>query len=76
MEKVIDRIVSSGRVPTRADIAQLLAAVGKPGTHRDEKDQAVRDLLEALGTDGHGTIRAEGEPSVHVIATLSSYEAY
>lgn len=70
MEKVFADIVNRNAEPTRTDIAKLLAAVGKPGEKRGEKEDAVRRLFDETGH------RPTGHGGVHIVETLNSYEAY
>lgn len=49
METLIAELKESGRIPTREDIARLLASVGAPGEKRDEKKAAVRELFSQIG---------------------------
>lgn len=69
MDEIIKNIkLRPIQTPTRLDIAELLASVGKPGEKLDEKEQAVLDLFEAVSaypnnSQGHS-----------VVSTLDSYE--
>lgn len=74
MNEVFSRIVSNGTIPSRADIAELLASIGKPGEKREQKIEAVRQLFEEAGHHGRNFqgFHYLDDPEQE----LSSYEAY
>jgi hypothetical protein len=70
MQDVLTKIVESGRVPTRQDIADLLASVAPPGQSRAAKEAAILTLFEEAG---HSDSNSQGHS---VITTLDSYGEY
>ncbi len=70
MNPVLIKLIEKGQEPTRTDIAELLAALGKPGENRDEKQSAIRQLFDETGH------RATNSQGTHIAEVLDSYEAY
>lgn len=69
MNTVAQQKLSLNRELTRADIADVLKSVGKPGEKRDEKIAAVREMCEAMNT-GRNT---QGHP---IWDTLDEWEDF
>lgn len=70
MQDIITRVKERGTPPTRADVAELLAHIGKPGENRIAKVEAVKQLFEGSGHQGNNS------QGWHVADALASYEAY
>lgn len=58
------------KIPTRADISDLLASVGDPGLEQDEKRLRIGELFTRLGANPHNS---QGHS---VLDDLESYEEY
>lgn len=71
IDEIVERVrVRSSRVPTRTDVSDLMASIGKPGEARDAKREAVSEMLTKLGAtssnfQGHS-----------VLETLDGYGTY
>lgn len=60
---VFNRIVNAGKVPSNADLAELMASIGAPGDKRAEKREAVSRLFDEMGyraTNIQGAAVADG----------------
>lgn len=74
MNEIYSRILNAGNVPSRQDIADLLASVGKPGEKREEKRQVVQHLFEE---GGWKSTNFQGHSLFDDIEReLTGYEAY
>lgn len=70
MEEVLNKLINKDGPLTRADIAELLAAVAPSGEKRDEKVAAVIRLYDE---SGHQGTQFQGH---HVSETLDGYLEY
>ncbi len=70
MEQVFSEIVNKSEVPTRADIARLLEACGKPGENHEEKVGIIRRLFDEMGLAG------TNPQGYHVADDLTDYEQF
>lgn len=70
MQDIIQRVKTSGKLPTRQDIADLLAVVAPPGRQRQDKYVAVENLFLALEH------RPENFQGHSVLDELESWEEF